>query len=67
MADAYILPDYEPGDRLLGQDGYFHEHAADLIKAMHAYLNFDVGRLDCGTLDRLICELAAKAGVGIDA
>ncbi len=66
MADAYLLPDYEPGDRLLGQDGYFHEHAADLVTAMRAYLNFDVGRLDCGTLDRLITQLAEMAGVEVD-
>ncbi len=66
MADAYLLPDYEQGDRRLGEDGYFHEHAADLIRAMRAYLNFDVGSLDCGTLDRLITQLAEMAGVEVD-
>lgn len=50
----------------LGQDGYFHEHAADLIHAMRAYLNFDVGRFDCGSLDRLICGLAEISGVELE-
>jgi hypothetical protein len=66
MCDAYRFPDYEPGDRELGQDGYFHEHATDMVKAIRAYLNFDCGRFDCGTLDRLICRLAEDAGVEID-
>jgi hypothetical protein len=66
MADSYRGAGWEPGDRELGQDGYFHEHATSLIEAMRAYLNFDVGRFDCGTLDRLICKLAADSGVELD-
>ncbi len=60
LADGYFATSH--GSKL-GQDGYFAKHAQDLIEAMRAYLNFDVGRFDCGTLDRLICDLAVAAGV----
>ena len=64
LADGYAAQ--TEGERLLGQDGYFREHARDLVAAMRAYLNFDVGRFDCGTLDRLILDLAAAAGVELE-
>lgn len=53
-----ILVDAHYNDIAIGQDGYYHEHATDLVTACRAYLNFDCGRLDCGTLDRLILEIA---------
>jgi len=64
LADSYAAQ--TEGERLLGQDGYFAEHAEDLIRAIRAYLNFDVGRFDCGTLDQLICDLAEAAGVELE-
>lgn len=61
---ATLADSYASGHgMLLGEDGYFSEHARDMIQAMIAYLNFDCGRLDCGTLDRLIRELASESGV----
>lgn len=62
MCDAYC--DGDTSETQLGSDGYFHEHARDMILAMLAALNLDVtGRLDCGTLDRLIRRLAAASEV----
>lgn len=46
-----------------GDDGYFGEHFEAQIDAALARLNFDCGRLDCGTLDRLIRALAKRGGV----
>jgi hypothetical protein len=63
LADGYFATSH---GSLLGQDGYFADHAVDLVKAMRAYLNFDVGRFDCGTLDRLILDLAQMAGVELE-
>jgi hypothetical protein len=54
------------GETLLGNDGYFHEHAKDMVLAMLAYLNFECGRFDCGSLDKLIRQLAAAAGVELE-
>lgn len=51
---------------LLGEDGYFYEHATAMIEAMRASLNLDMGRFDCGTLDKLICALAKASGVKLD-
>lgn len=64
LADGYAAQ--TEGERLLGQDGYFWEHARAMIDAMRFYLNYDCGRFDCGTLDRLICELAKAAGVELE-
>jgi hypothetical protein len=64
LADSYAAE--TEGERTLGQDGYFHEHARDMIDAMLALLNFDIGRFDGGTLDRLIRKLAETAGVELE-
>lgn len=61
LADAHATG--TGGEISLGQDGYFKPHAQDMIQAMLAYLNFDIGRFDAGTLDRLIRDLATAAGV----
>lgn len=66
MCDAHLLPTPEPGDAMLGDDGYFHEHATNIVYALRAYLNFDCGRFNCGTLDSLICKLAREAHVNLD-
>lgn len=55
----------EPRFRL-GDDGYYYEHIKALFRAARAYLNFSVGRFDCGTLDRLILDLAGMAGLRED-
>lgn len=56
----------EAGGQLLGEDGYFGEHAKDMIQAMLAALNLDMGRLDCGSLDTLIRQLAKASGVELE-
>lgn len=61
FADAHVASDYT-----IGQDGFFGPHAEDMIQALLALLNLDCGRFDCGTLDRLIRELAVAAGVDLD-
>lgn len=58
FADAHETEDYT-----IGQDGFFGPHAEDMIQALLAMLNLQCGRFDCGTLDRLIRELAVAAGV----
>lgn len=63
LADAHAAT--TGGEIKLGQDGYFRPYAQDMIQAMLAYLNFDIGRFDAGTLDRLIRDLATAAGVGL--
>jgi hypothetical protein len=50
----------------IGHDYVIKDHAKALLEAARAYLNFDIGRLDAGTLDRLIVELARINEVGID-
>lgn len=64
LADGYAAQ--TGGERLLGQDGYFWEHARDMVLAMQAYLNFDIGRFDGATLARLIHDLAKAAGVELE-
>ncbi len=64
FADSYATE--TEGERQLGQDGYYHEHAVDMVKALLALLNFDCGRFDCGTLDRLIRDLAQASGVELE-
>lgn len=61
LADSYMIE--TEGERCIGDDGYFYEHAEDMIKAMHALLNFDCGRFDCGTLSALIHQMAEMAGI----
>jgi hypothetical protein len=61
-ADAY----HAQNERALGDDGYFHVHAADMVRAFRAMLNFDCGRFDCGTLDKLISDIAQAASIEVD-
>jgi hypothetical protein len=63
-ADSYA--EETGGERQLGEDGYFHEHARDMVRALLALLNFESGRFDCGTLDKLIRDLAVVSGVELD-
>jgi hypothetical protein len=41
-------------------------HAADMVRAFRAMLNFDCGRFDCGTLDKLISDIAQAASIEVD-
>lgn len=61
LADASFELGYK-----LGKDGFFGEYAADMLKAMQAALNLDMGRFDCGALDHLIHALAAVSGVDLE-
>ena len=52
--------------RLLGRDGdylWLRDVVAPYIEAARASLNWDCGRLDCGTVDAYLCDLAERAGV----
>ncbi len=47
-------------------DSYFADDLLGMICAARHYLNFDQGRLDCGTLDRAIRFVALRAGFDPD-
>lgn len=48
----------------LGRDGYFGEHAADMLRAIQASLSMGFkSRLDSGAIDRLLHDLARASGV----
>lgn len=52
--------------RLIGRaDDYLwlREVVAPYIGAARASLDWDCGRLDCGTVDAYLCDLAERAGV----
>lgn len=52
----------------LSDDGYFSEHARDMLKAVHAWLNIGDGvrKLDSGAISRLITQLAVASGLDPD-
>lgn len=60
-ADAYAV-DYGCENKL-GEDNYWHKHAADYVNALLALLNFECGRFDMGTLDSLIRDIARNARI----
>lgn len=62
LADAL----FQTNETKVGNDGYFHEHAKDLILALVAALNMDTGRFDCGSLDGLVRRLAQVSGVELE-
>ncbi len=61
LADAYAV-DFP--DSLLGQDGYYGEHALDMLRAISAWLTMGPkSRLDGGSISHLLCQLAMASGV----
>lgn len=64
LADAYSnsFP-----DSLIGQDGYFGEHALGMLQAINAWLNMGSHtRFDSGAVSRLLSQLAKASGVNPD-
>lgn len=50
----------------IGEDYVLGEHWRDMARALLGMLNGESGRLDCGTIDSAIRELAAAHGVELD-
>jgi len=48
----------------IGDDGFTGRYWKDLIQATRGLLNADCGRLDCGTVDHMLCEMQRAAGLG---
>jgi hypothetical protein len=46
----------------VGEDGFLGQHWVGIVKAVRVLLNGDCGRLDCGTLDKLILEMLEIEG-----
>jgi hypothetical protein len=64
-ADDYAAEFAEAGG--MGRDGYFGEHAAALLGAIHASLSMGFkSRLDSGAISRLLHDLARSSGVSED-
>ena len=50
------------------EDGYAMPNVvAPMIEAIRHALNFECGRLDCGTVDSWLCDIAGDAGWDLDA
>lgn len=50
----------------IGDDGFLGPLWFDMVKSLRGMLNGDCGRLDCGTLDRILCRFAESQGFNID-
>lgn len=53
-------------DTKLGDDGYASEYILDILKGVVGLLSAETGRLNCGTVDRAIRELAVHLGFNRD-
>ena len=59
FADA-VFPDGAVNDNFGG------EPWAEIGKSIRTLLNFEMGALDCGTIDTLICEVLKNGGFNLD-
>lgn len=50
----------------VGEDGYCDEYVKDIAKAVIALLSAESGRLDCGTIDHAVREMARVAGIDLE-
>ena len=50
----------------IGDDGVLGDPWADILKSARVLLNGECGRLDCGTVDGLICEMLEAEGFDVD-
>lgn len=41
----------------IGDDHVLRPHWADMVRAVRGMLNGETGNLDCGTMDRLLCDM----------
>lgn len=46
----------------IGDDGFLGPLWLEMIRSTRGLLNGDCGRLDCGTLDHMLCEMARAEG-----
>jgi hypothetical protein len=48
----------------VGEDGLLGPEVEQIIRSIRTLLNGECGRLDCGTLDRLLLDMLAAEGMG---
>ena len=51
---------------VIGNDGVLGDGLKDIIQGLRTLLNGDCGRIDCGTIDSKLCELAERNSIEID-
>jgi len=61
-ADAHA----ERYESVIGDDGVLGPNFRDILIGIRGLLNGQLGRLDGGTLDHMLCTLADAAGVNLD-
>jgi hypothetical protein len=67
MADQFNEQSGNEDEGGIGRDGYFGDHARDILRAVNAYLSMGgPTRLDSGAVHRLIRDLAEASGVNPD-
>lgn len=49
-------------DAPIGEDGFMGAAWLDILRGLRAALNGETGRLDCGTVDRWLLDMLARAG-----
>ncbi len=53
-------------DSEIGDCGYAGDYATDIAKSLLALLNYETGRLDCGTLNGLILDIGKAAHLDLE-
>lgn len=64
---AYADDYYNSFESPIGEDGYFGDHARNMLRAVSASLSMAFSsRLDSGAVHRLLCQLAEASGIDPD-
>lgn len=53
-------------ESVIGDDGVLGPHFKDILTGLRGLLNGQLGQLDGGTLDGILCDIAAATGVDLD-
>lgn len=61
-AAKYADEHYQRHESLIGEDGILGPAWLDILKGIRTLLNGETGRLDCGTIDGLLLDMAANCG-----
>lgn len=65
-AEAYCAVHLATHGSLIGEDGFGAPYMEDVLQACLGLLNFELGRLDGGTMDAWIRRIAADNGLEVD-
>ncbi len=64
---ADYIDSYPPRyETKVGEDYILGDYVLDIVKGIRGLLNGETGRLDCGTIDRLLLDLVTLAGFDAD-